>query len=66
MANKGNFTITEEHDQKLSEIKKAYGLSKSDSVRRAIDMLHDYLMKDTQPEDSKAGKVEKKADEAKG
>lgn len=56
-----SFIISEENNQQLLEIQKQYSISKSDSVRRGIEMLHDYLIKNVQPEDSKVGKVPAKA-----
>jgi len=53
------FIITEENREQLEEIQRKFGLAKSDSVRRSIEMLHDYLIKDKQPKESTAGSVEK-------
>lgn len=58
------FIISEENNQQLAEIQQRYGLAKTDSVRRGISLLYDYLIKDVQPEDSGHVKVEPKPDKA--
>jgi hypothetical protein len=60
-----SFIISDENDRQLLEIQKRYKISKSDSVRRGIEMLHDYLIKDVQPEKSEAGKITVPAEEPK-
>lgn len=60
-----SFIVSEKNDRQLSEIQKRYKISKSDSVRRGIEMLHDYLINDVQPEDSEAGKLTVPAEEPK-
>jgi hypothetical protein len=59
-----SFIISDENDRQLLEIQKRYKISKSDSVRRGIEMLHDYLINDVQPEESKAGNLQPKTDES--
>ena len=60
-----SFIVSEENDRQLLEIQKRYKISKSDSVRRGIEMLHDYLINDVQPEKSEAGKITVPAEEPK-
>ena len=60
-----SFIISDENDLQLLEIQKRYKISKSDSVRRGIEMLHDYLINDVQPAESEAGKVTVSAEEPK-
>ncbi len=55
-----SFIISDENDRQLLEIQQKYSISKSDAVRRGIAMLHDYLLSNIQPEDSKTGKIEAK------
>lgn len=59
MPRKSNFMITEGHDRKLQKIERRFGLAKSDTVRRAIDLIYDYLCNDKQPADSEAVRLEK-------
>ena len=60
-----SFIISDENDRQLLEIQKRYKISKSDSVRRGIEMLHDYLINDVQPEASEARKITKPVEESK-
>ena len=64
MPHKHNFSLDPIHDKQLLEIQKKFGLCKSDSVRRGIELLYDYLINDKQPEDSKAAQIENKAEKA--
>lgn len=64
MPHKHNFSLEPSHDKKLLEIQRKFALCKSDSVRRAIDLLYDYLINDIQPENSTATQVETKAEKA--
>lgn len=57
------FNISEDNNRQLEAIQKEFGLAKSDSVRRGIELLHDFLIKDIQPADAEAGKVTKVAKE---
>jgi hypothetical protein len=60
------FIISEENNAQLLEIQRRYGLAKTDSVRRGIALLFDYLVKDVQPEASVHVKVEPKEAEKTG
>ena len=57
------FTISDENNVQLETIRKEFGLAKSDSVRRGIELLHDYLINNIQPDDAKASKVARAAKE---
>lgn len=43
------YLVNTEVEAKLAEIQAKFGLNKSDSVRRAVAMLHDYLINDKVP-----------------
>ena len=64
MPRKNNFTLEEKHNEMLVEIQKEFGLCKSDSVRRAIELLHDYLIKNIQPENSKSAEISAKVEKS--
>jgi hypothetical protein len=44
------YLVNVEVEAKLAEIQAKFGLNKSDSVRRAVVMLHDYLINDKLPQ----------------
>jgi len=56
------YLLTEVEIAKLKELGRGFGLSDSDSVRRGIDMLHDYLIKDKLPDGSTVSQPKRKID----
>lgn len=48
------FVSNPDTETKLDELTKRYNLSRSDLVRRGVELLHDYLMKNTVPPLSKS------------
>lgn len=51
---RATFLINKGIDEKLVRLEKDYGLNKSDSVRRGVELLHDYLISNVKPRKSKA------------
>ena len=51
---RATFLINKSIDEKLVRLEKDYGLNKSDSVRRGVELLHDYLIENVKVRKSKA------------